>query len=95
MLLGQWLSDIVFVFTVEEAVNVVLIETLDGATGVAATGLVQHSVRTASDHKSSLSQTDISLLLITATAEGLVRSLLLLLPPDFPGFESGELSRFE
>lgn len=71
-----------FVFTVDEAVNVVLIETLDGA-GV-STGLVQHSVRTASDHMSSLSQPEISLLLITASAEGLVRSLLLP-PPDLLG----------
>jgi len=58
------------VFTVDEAVNVVLIETLDGA-GV-STGFVQHSVRTASDQMSSLSQPEISLLLITASAEGLV-----------------------
>ena len=57
-------------FTVDEAVNVVLIETLDGA-GV-STGFVQHSVRTASDQMSSLSQPEISLLLITASAEGLV-----------------------
>ena len=84
--LGQW-CDMVFVFTVDEAVNVVLIETLDGA-GV-STGLVQHSVRTASDHKSSLSQPEISLLLITASAEGLV--VVVLVPHlDFPGFESRE-----
>lgn len=80
-------------FTVDEAVNVVLIETLDGAASArggfagVSTGFVQHSVRTASDHIStSLSQPEISLLLITASAEGLlvIRSLLtpLPLPPD-------------
>ena len=68
------------VFTVDEAVNVVLIETLDGA-GV-STGFVQHSVRTASDHMSSLSQPEISLLLITASAEGLVLTAKL---PDLLG----------
>jgi len=71
--LGQWCIDIVFVFTVEDAVNVVLIATLDGAE---STGFVQHSVRTASDHKSSLVSQPVSLLLITASAEGLSPSTL-------------------
>ena len=62
-----------FVFTVEDAVNVVLIATLDGAE---STGLVQHSVRTASDHRSSLVSQPVSLLLITASAEGLSPSTL-------------------